>query len=392
MDPSFTKSNTNPIEGVTIQANRRGPMNTTLNGPIMSTPQISGSVDTSRNPSLGSTASTEQSSWSDFLPDMTLGDMTGFAGNLISTFGPIQNTLRARRGDVKEENFYKNYGQNALKTIRGQAGFLDDIRDQQLRALELSRQGTINRNNASARGLNTIRALNLATDAQINNTEADIQSQYAQQMMGIMGQEANQLNSMDQAMMRGEESRADREVKNRDNFFSNLGRDIATMGQGIATTGKNMNQIKQRDTINDLMGQAFNNFSFDPMTGNWTTKQTASTNVDTTPTSPANMIKGKSTTASSKASVAGDSAPSIVPTQPANINPVVTGTKAFVGGVSTKTAGDNINKALSTLGVSSMDFDNPQQVVALQRLIGVKADGKFGKSTLSALSKIAKGK
>lgn len=391
LDTSFT-GKTNPIEGVTIQANKRGPMDTTLNGPIINTPSISGSVDTSRNPSLGSTPQSQQGSWTDFLPSMTLGDATGFAGNLISTFGPIQNTLRARRGDIPEQNFYKQFGQNALKTIRGQAGFLDDVRDQQLQSLELARQGTMNRNNGSARGLNTIRALNLAADAQINNTRADIQSQYAQQMMGIMGQEANQLNSMDQAVMRGEEGRSDREVKNRDNFFSNLAKDIATMGQGIATTGKNMNQIKERDTINDLMGEAFNNFSFDPMTGQWTTKQNQNANVDTTPVTPANMIKGKSSTTASKASTSGDSLPSSVATTPTTTNPVVTGTKAFVGGVSTKTAGDTINKGLSNLGVTSMDFDNPKQVIALQRLLGVKADGKFGKSTLNALTKVVKGK
>lgn len=213
--------------------------------------------------------------------NLTTGDALGLAGNAISAFGPLKNTIRQREGEVPEQNFYKNFGQNALNIIQDQYGVLDGIKDNQFQDIELSRNATIRRNNNSARGLNTQRALNLATDSSVNNIKGNLTSQFASQKLGIMGQEANQLNSMDEATMRGEESRAEKEVRNRDNFFSNMSKDIANLGTGISTIGKNVNQVKQRETTDGLMQSLYNNFYFDTNTGKWVFKNNNSqVNID----------------------------------------------------------------------------------------------------------------
>lgn len=194
---------------------------------------------------------------------MTPGDALGMAGNLYGAFGALQNTKKQRATDLPEVNQFKNFGQDALKTLRGQYAFLDDSRDNQLQDLELSRTATINRNNNSTRSINTQRALNLAVDSQANGSRRDIYNQFAQQMMGVMGQEANQLNTMDQAVMTGETRRADAEAANKDAFFSNLGRNIAGVGTGIALTGKALNDMKSRDVAMKVIGDANPNFYYD---------------------------------------------------------------------------------------------------------------------------------
>ena len=80
----------------------------------------------------------------------------------------------------------------------------------QLQDAERNRQGTIARNNNSARSINTQRALNLATDSSMNKLKAGIYNQYAQQAMGITAQEAVQMDQNDQMRMTGEEKRAEK--------------------------------------------------------------------------------------------------------------------------------------------------------------------------------------
>ena len=220
------------------------------------------------NPNTNSTAQTtptpgKENFMNNLSGGLTTGDMLGMAGNLYGAFGGLRNTMNQRNATNPEVNHFKDFGQKSLDTIKGQYGFVDDLRSSQLQDVELSRQGTINRNNDSARGINTQRALNLATDAQADNTRGQVQNQFAQQMMGIMGQQAGQENTMDQARMTGEMQRADNEVKNQDSFYSNLARNIASIGTATALTGKSMNDMKERDTMMNIVKNANPNFYID---------------------------------------------------------------------------------------------------------------------------------
>lgn len=197
------------------------------------------------------------------LGGLTGGDILGMAGNLYGAFGGLQNTMNQRNATNPEVNHFKDFGQKALDTIKGQYGFIDDLRSSQLQDVELARQGTINRNNNSTRSINTQRALNLVTDSQTNEAKSQVQNQFAQQMMGIMGQQAGQENTMDQAKMTGEMQRADNEVKNQDSFYSNLARNIASIGTATALTGKSMNDMKERDTMMKIVENANPNFYID---------------------------------------------------------------------------------------------------------------------------------
>ena len=199
--------------------------------------------------------------------NITAGDAIGMGANLFGPNAQMKNIYRNRADTPTEVNAFKNYGDQALKKIQSQYGYINSVRDEQLGDAELSRQGTINRNNNSARGINTQRALNLATDAQMNELKSNIYNQFAAQTMGIIGQEAGQLAQNDQVRMQGEDRRAERELQNTDNFYSNLSRAISDKYRGIGETGKSMNDIKERDTTSEIMKYLFNNFRIDPNTG-----------------------------------------------------------------------------------------------------------------------------
>lgn len=213
------------------------------------TPEMDARIRNSSVPNLGTTTNTQQKGFSldNYLGGTTLGDMIGMGANLFGPMAQMKNTLANRNATPLEQNAFKNFGDAALKKIQSQYGLLDDVRDNQLQNAELSRQGTIARNNNSARGINTQRALNLATDSSMNELKANIFAQYAQQAMGISAQEAVQMAQNDQMRMQGEDRRAERELQNTDNFFSNMAKNISDKYRGIGETGKSLNKIKERE-------------------------------------------------------------------------------------------------------------------------------------------------
>ena len=243
-------------------------------------------ADTKAGPEVYAPASTEPSgkygnasqnkgfSLDNYLGGTTLGDMIGMGANLFGANAQMNNTLANRNATPLEQNWFKDYGKQALSKIQEQYGLLDDIRDNALSSLEKDRAGSISRNNASARSINTQRALNLATDAAINNNKSDLYSKFAQSMLGVKSQEAAQMDRNDQMRMTGEEKRAERELQNTDNFFSNMAKNISDKYRGIGETGKALNETKQRKAINEILKGMNPNYEYDPYTGKLITKKT----------------------------------------------------------------------------------------------------------------------
>ena len=186
-------------------------------------------------------------SLNDYLGGATFGDMLGMGANLFGPMAQMKNTLDNRNATPIEQNWYKDFGKQAISKIQEQYGLLDDIRDTALQNLEKDRAGSISRNNNSARSINTQRALNLATDAAVNNNKSDMFSKFAQSVLGIKSLEASQLAQNDQMRMTGEDRRAERELQNTDNFFSNMAKNISDKYRGIGETGKSLNDMKERD-------------------------------------------------------------------------------------------------------------------------------------------------
>ena len=244
------------------------PITNSYNQTGLKIPDINKDIAFNSTPNVASPTSENKGfDFSSIFGNMTLGDTLGMGANLFGSNAQMRNIAANKAATPTEVNAFKNYGDQALKKIQSQYGYINSVRDEQLGDAELSRQGTINRNNNSARGINTQRALNLATDAQMNELKSNIYNQFAAQTMGIIGQEAGQLAQNDQVRMQGEDRRAERELQNTDNFYSNMGKAISDKYRGIGDTGKSMNDIKERGTISEIMKYLFNNFRIDPNTG-----------------------------------------------------------------------------------------------------------------------------
>ena len=213
---------------------------------------------------------------------MTAGDMVGLFGQLYSTFKPMENTRANRAGDTPNINPFLNYGKDALAKMDQSKEYVKQIRDEQNKDLELSRTSAIKRGRNSARGINTLRALDLAADANANNTKSQIFNQFAQAMQQIYGREATLENDQDAKVMQGEYMRDLADRQDRDNYFTQMAQDIATKGAGLQHIGKSFNQIKSRNVTNNVLDSLFPDFDMSGMDGKMRRKltKTASSNAE----------------------------------------------------------------------------------------------------------------
>lgn len=198
---------------------------------------------------------------------ITFGDGVGLVGDLMSTFAPIKNTRNARATDTPNINAFENFGVDALNTIEDTKDYVAGQRDNNLQDLELSKNAAIKRGRNSARGVNTQRALDLSTEMGANDARNDIYNQFAQMMQSILSQQAQLENQQDSVVMQGEQQRDLADRQDKDNYYSNLAKDISTMGTGIQKTGKDINAIKQREVIQNMLNEMFTNFDINTKTG-----------------------------------------------------------------------------------------------------------------------------
>ena len=207
----------------------------------------------------------EGGSFLEKMPDLgiTGGDAVGMLGNLISTFGPMKNTKEARSKDRPNINYFENYGEDALDTVNEQKDYLDEMKSNAKMDLEVSKRTAMNRNRKSARGVNTMRALDLGTEMGAMGEERKINSDAAAKMLDILSSEAGLENQRDFRQMFGEQQKDIADRMDQDAYYSQLAQDIATKGQGIQKIGGDLNRIQEQKQMQNLLSQMTQYFDID---------------------------------------------------------------------------------------------------------------------------------
>lgn len=177
----------------------------------------------------------------------TPGDITGLAGTIYSSFRPMQNTKENRAGDTPNINAYEDYGKEGLETIENAKTYISGQKDRALNQVENARAGLTQKNRNTARGVNSMRSLDLAANVNANAAEGDVFDNFSKQMMQMLSQQAGFENAQDSAVMGGEQARDMADRQDRDQYYSNLAQDISSKGQGIQTMGKMLNQNKRNN-------------------------------------------------------------------------------------------------------------------------------------------------
>ena len=213
----------------------------------------------------------EQSKWGMLKDNIggipTGGDVLGIYGNLKQAFDPYKTTLANRGSDTPNVNQYKDFGKDSLKTIDSMKGIIGQTKDAQIKELLDRAAGNVSKNRNTARGVNTLRALDIASNNATLDAISGINNNYASQMLGILGQEAQMEAQRDTNVMKGEALADDANRQDKDAFYSQLSRDQQAIGEAYTRTGKAFNDIKERDVNENFMNALSDYVDIDWRTG-----------------------------------------------------------------------------------------------------------------------------
>ena len=207
----------------------------------------------------------------DFLTG-NMGDLLGQAGNLYSMIAPMRHTKNVRAGDQPFENYMSGYGERGLESL-DQAG--ENIGAQEAKALQDLNLDTLTqrkRARSSARGANTQRALDLAIEQQKNRAQADIYASTADRMSALLQAKAAMQNQQDQVVMTGAAQADQLNRAQRDAYDRAMAQNISGVGQGIQQIGKELNQSKVNNILEELLKQRGTYVGIDTNKGTLTNK------------------------------------------------------------------------------------------------------------------------
>lgn len=208
----------------------------------------------------------------------TLGDMISMYGAYKAGHDPYELTMQQRAGDTPNINPYENYGQRGLNKMEETKLNLQNNLDQAIQNNQLNSNAMRANTNANARSINTARAMGLAIDAQQRQADNQAYSQYGNQIANINGRIAGMLDQQDKMVMTGNQMRDDNDRKDRDNFYTQLQKDIETRNKSTQYMGAYLNNIKERNYKQNLVNESSEIFGIDS-NGNLKAKR----NVEYTP-------------------------------------------------------------------------------------------------------------
>jgi hypothetical protein len=200
----------------------------------------------------------EESPWESILSGLgntTGGDLLGMYGQFKSGTDPLKSTLKNRGKDTPNINAFEDYGNDALDVNEETQGYVAGQRNNALKDIERTSVGAKNANRNTARGVNTMRGLDFASDVAGDQSRERVYDDFSKMMMGILGQKSTLENDQDLRVMTGEQGRDLSDRMDKDNFYSQMAEDLATKNLMTQHMGKNLNSMKERDVKMNLINQ-----------------------------------------------------------------------------------------------------------------------------------------
>ena len=192
----------------------------------------------------------------------SMGGAAGMAGAGVSLassiFGAISNIMNTKANLEATKDLDKDYWEDfGLESLLTNQEAQDRVqinknlaKDEADRKLAIDKNTQRARNRGSAIGLNQLRAMDMVTDLGMNRATYEgvnqLEQIFGSQLLQLLGQEQQIELQRDQATMSSKESLQDAEEKRIDNYYTQMGQDLAI----LATTGQSIGQNINKAALN----------------------------------------------------------------------------------------------------------------------------------------------
>jgi hypothetical protein len=184
---------------------------------------------------------------------MGVGDYVGMAGNVFNAVAPFVNTINAAKNTKPIRNRYKGFGKDALDANEQAQNYLAAEQGRADADVDTTASTSYARNRNSARSVNTVRALDIATDMGKNKAKGANSSAFSRSMAGVLGQKGAITMRKDQMEAAGQTGADIANEQILDNFYTNMGANLTNFGTNVQGIGKSLNKAKSNQDNIDLM-------------------------------------------------------------------------------------------------------------------------------------------
>lgn len=183
-----------------------------------------------------------------------MGNAVGAVSGAFASMTKLATTLTSGL-DKDETNPFTNLAMKTQRRINKMKSSAGKIKDLEMADLTLAEQGAYTRGRSQGRGISTMNAINMGTYARGLGARRKVSGDFYNRMLGIDKMGATMGFRADTLTAGGEERRADRLDRNRDNYFSNVSQDLSDIGTYGQQTGKMMNTTMENKIAYQALGK-----------------------------------------------------------------------------------------------------------------------------------------
>lgn len=182
-----------------------------------------------------------------------MGNLTAFAGDIYSSFAPLQLVKEQFAHRIPNVDTLQNYGKESMELYDQALSKLSGQEDEALKDVERMRVNNTSLNRKSARSVNTMNAMDLMSQVQANQAGADINTQFANLMSQMLTKKADQKLTVEQMRSYGKAQKLLADQQDLASFYTQLGVAKSGVGTGMQMLGKDYNEMMKNKLIEQLM-------------------------------------------------------------------------------------------------------------------------------------------
>lgn len=190
---------------------------------------------------------------------MTIGDSIGAGATTFKALAPLATTIANKLTDKPLRNYWENFGTEAIHGLERNMGTAKQVYDKNLKDIQSSILASNRNVRNNVRGINSLRASQFANDAKKQEMIAQATNAFSQRRANLEQILAQTRMQADRMRLLGRD-RYDMAVEQRnDNFWTNLGMNMANIGNAADNFGSSIRQGEKNEIfaglIEDLYGE-----------------------------------------------------------------------------------------------------------------------------------------
>lgn len=187
-----------------------------------------------------------------FFGGFTGGDLIGMAGNVYSGLAPLLSAKKNAADNTVNENLFEGFGDEALDTIDQAGSMIQGQQDQAGKAIEVSKNKALTSGRNKARGINQMRAGDLAVNVNANKAMNEMYGDFTKMMMENLYKKSGLQAKVGETEAKGATAADIANRMDADNAATQIGVAQETLGRGIQTIGKDLNANKKNRMLVNL--------------------------------------------------------------------------------------------------------------------------------------------